>query len=581
MAVTKLAVKTYLSRETAMADKLKGTLDSSDRWDDFKTELVSSIVDYSKQPTREGKKEITNLILRYSTSRSTDANDYVNAIIRDLGIRERDIDGHSKPVFSHQKSGELADFYRRIGVTYVDTSEFSKAVDRQTSDRKLMEYRKKYHDKFRYIREQKSVREELGIKPEKKSTRRTDKKPEKDKSGKQPEKKEDGKIKKTLKLGYFKLTSRMLNAPGEVPPELLSKNKRLITKSTMKLDKVLEDLSKAKQTLSGRNSRNENIPEDIADTYGQMSRGELDEEGLANFEETLDEKGRELLDGLKGSVQGIFKKEYFAEELRKFGQERLTDIPESELEEEIQYALQDATLDESGKLVLPKYSIFQSVVFDEKGEIRPGQENIVKLFSQKAEMDRLTDLSDAELIELSRQLALNRSKTGEIDLPTDSKGYKLTEFIKANPDIVDFDNLDVRQSEIEEDYGAFTATQNVAEEVQVTHKMLLASQVKGQLAQLRDIVRGYDSKERSEDGLSRSDSKKREIALKMARRKVDALNKAGLSKVISEGEKSSKGVIKRARGLLLPELENARDKDQRRFDKTFSEPEGPENPDRE
>lgn len=39
MAVTKLAVKTYLSRETAMADKLKGTLDSSDRWDDFKQSL--------------------------------------------------------------------------------------------------------------------------------------------------------------------------------------------------------------------------------------------------------------------------------------------------------------------------------------------------------------------------------------------------------------------------------------------------------------------------------------------------------------------------------------------------------------
>ena len=53
---------------------------------------------------------------------------------------------------------------------------------------------------------------------------------------------------------------------------------------------------------------------------------------------------------------------------------------------------------------------------------------------------------------------------------------------------------------------------------------------------------------------------------------MKALEKAKLSKVVKEGNRDSMAVIDRANGILMPHLENARNKDSKKFEKKFGQP---------
>ena len=461
---------------------------------------------------------------------------------------------------------EKRELYRRIGLEYVSVEEEVRKGEEARRQKRLIENRKKYGKKYgkKY-----SPVEIMPIKEAKKSLEKPEHKTSRAKEDKQEE---SGGIKRTLKDTYFRLTSKILNAPGEVPPEILADHREKINEASVKLDDLINDLRKAGDIASDEMDKRI-VSTDIDKIYRKVKKSASDEKKLNDLTIELNNKKAEILKNMRNNVSQTFKVDSFENELIKFAKANFKDMSKEEIDEEIQYVLLDSKIDENGKLVLPKRSIFQDVIFDKNGQINPKYQNVADAVSKGAEIKRLTTMSNEELLDLGKVLQdgfLEDGKDIEELKDKNSKSYKLLKFIKDNSQIVTDEDLDKFKTDIYMDYYDYQTTEEVSEEINITYKLLLSSQIRSQLDTIKGIIFGYDQMEKNgEKRFDRDARRKREMALKVARRKVDILEKAGLSKTINHGDEQSKDVMERAREILLPELKNARDKDIGKYKEVF------------
>ena len=557
--VTKQAIKNYLDFSNKdLADKLKSTIENSENWSDFQSNLIDLLLTYDKNPNPENKAKLDNLISRNYIS-TTEAKEALDKILGDLhiGQQEKSSSVISSRGDSKNKESEdlyLKNLYESLGLEYdIAGQSQENARNSQVGSKDIDKFLKKYHskDKAKFF---------------KAKSERT----ENEDKGK--DNKQDGKIKKTLKLAYFKLTASMLNAPGKVPPEILSKNKELIDKSSEKLDILISDLKKAKETVSGRNkNKKDKMGNEISSFYEEMLEGNTnDEEKVEKCKKHFSLEKKHQMNDLKESMSNIIQNTKLKDKVRTFAEQNFPNMPKEELEEEIKYVLLDSNVDKEGKLILPKHSIFKDLLFDENGEIQSGKLDIVNTIKTNCEFLKVTDLSETDIKDIAKDF-----KYGSHDsiFKSPSKARAFRDFLSTNVDLVndDYDNV---VANIIETYDRYNITENLLEETEITHKMILAEKTQSQFEKIKSIVREYDDKEREDGSLNKEDTKKRELALKIARRKVKSLERAKLSKVIEQGERNSKGVIKRAKGILLPHLENSKNMDSKKFEKNFEQEQG-------
>ena len=557
--VTKQAIKNYLDFSNKdLADKLKSTIENSENWSDFQSNLIDLLLTYDKNPNPENKAKLDNLISRNYIS-TTEAKEALDKILGDLhiGQQEKSSSVISSRGDSKNKESEdlyLKNLYESLGLEYdIAGQSQENARNSQVGSKDIDKFLKKYHskDKAKFF---------------KAKSERT----ENEDKGK--DNKQDGKIKKTLKLAYFKLTASMLNAPGKVPPEILSKNKELIDKSSEKLDILISDLKKAKETVSGRNkNKKDKMGNEISSFYEEMLEGNTnDEEKVEKCKKHFSLEKKHQMNDLKESMSNIIQNTKLKDKVRTFAEQNFPNMPKEELEEEIKYVLLDSNVDKEGKLILPKHSIFKDLLFDENGEIQSGKLDIVNTIKTNCEFLKVTDLSEKDIKDIAKDF-----KYGSHDsiFKSPSKARAFRDFLSTNVDLVndDYDNV---VANIIETYDRYNITENLLEETEITHKMILAEKTQSQFEKIKSIVREYDDKEREDGSLNKEDTKKRELALKIARRKVKSLERAKLSKVIEQGERNSKGVIKRAKGILLPHLENSKNMDSKKFEKNFEQEQG-------
>ena len=537
--ITKQAIKNYLDfTNKDLEEKLKSTIENSDNWSNFKSDLIDLLLTYDKNPSSENKTKIDSLISRNYISNSLDAREALDKILNDLHIGQQE-KSDSKVSSGSDSKSEVKKLYESLGLEYdIDDQSQGKGRNSQVSSKDIAEFRKKYHSHDKFFTAK---------------SKRT----------------EDGKIKRTLKLAYFKLTASMLIAPGKVPPEILSKNKDLIDESSKKLDVLLADLKKAKETVSGRNkNQKDKMGSGISSYYEEMLEGnDNDEEKIEKCEKHFRLEKKLQMSDLKESISNIIQNKKLEDKVRAFAEQNFPNMPKEELEEEIKYALLDSKVDKKGNLILPQHSIFKDLLFDENGKIQSDKLDIVNTIKTNCEFLKVTDLSETDIKDIAKDFKYG---SHESIFKSPSKARAFRDFLSTHVDLVndDYDNI---VSNIIETYDRYNVTENLLEEAEITHKMILAEKIQGQFEEIKRIVREYDDKERKNGSLNKEDTKKRELALKIARRKVKSLERAKLSKIIEQGEKKSKGVIKRARGILLPRLENTVNRDSKKFKKNFEQ----------
>lgn len=548
--ITKQAIKNYLDfTNKDLEEKLKSTIENSDNWSNFKSDLIDLLLTYDKNPSSENKTKIDSLISRNYISNSLDAREALDKILNDLHIGQQE-KSDSKVSSGSDSKSEVKKLYESLGLEYdIDDQSQGKGRNSQVSSKDIAEFRKKYHshDKFFTAKSKRTEGRDTG----------------------NDNKKEDGGVKRTLKLAYFKLTASMLIAPGKVPPEILSKNKDLIDESSKKLDVLLADLKKAKETVSGRNkNQKDKMGSGISSYYEAMLEGnDNDEEKIKKCEEHFRLEKKLQMSDLKESISNIIQNTKLEDKVRAFAEQNFPNMPKEELEEEIKYALLDSKVDKKGNLILPKRSIFKDLLFDENGKIQSGKLDIVNTIKTNCEFLKVTDLSETDIKDIAKDFKYG---SHESIFKNPSKARAFRDFLSTHVDLVndDYDNI---VSNIIETYDRYNVTENLLEETEITHKMILAEKIQGQFEEIKRIVREYDDKERKDGSLNKEDAKKRELALKIARRKVKSLERAKLSKVIEQGKKKSNGVIKRARGILVPHLENTVNRDSKKFEKNFEQ----------
>ena len=168
-------------------------------------------------------------------------------------------------------------------------------------------------------------------------------------------------------------------------------------------------------------------------------------------------------------------------------------------------------------------------------------------------------------MDISKDFKDNRD---ENKLDIESKGYAFRSFLESHPELVS-STFDILVDNLTDTYDKYMVTQDLKQEAEINHKLILSDDIKEQFGKIKNIVRQYNDKEQSDGDLDKKDNKKRELALKIAREKVKALEKAKLSKVVKNGNRSSQDVLDRAKGILLPHLENARNRDVKKIERDF------------
>ena len=551
--ISKQKIKNYLDiTNSDLAQQLKGKMDRTDNWSDFKKGLISLIQKYAITPSRENRTEIDEYISKYFSLERVFAKDAITTILRDLGISERT----NMPV-THQKSQKSTEYresiHEKIGLKSPD--DIVKEGEKRIAEKLSQSYKRedkgpKIIELAKFVRKTRESNKNKSKGTTKRSIRFE-------------------KFKKTIKSLYYKATASILIAPGKVPPEILKENRNLIMDSSEKLEKLIGEFERADSIVSAQNKANaKEFPDDLKETYSDMSEGKLDEEGLEKFEAALSKKKREQIKSIRESFDSL-QRSKVESELRKFAKARFSEMPEAELEAEIKYAILDSKVDKDGKLVLPSRSIFQECLYDEKGEVLPEQANLVSLMSTYAESPKVSKLSNREILNLSR----NYRDLGK--MKKESKVYKIAQMLKEHPEMLPQDSDEIMR-EIDSKAREYLLTHDISKEAEFKHKIIIANEIRGQFEEIKTIVGEYDQKEADGEELNETDSKKREIALKIARKKVKSLERTGLSKLVAEGERTSKGVIKRARSVLIPTLDRARNRGNRRFTREFKTPEDPE-----
>ena len=547
--VSKEKIKNYLASENkTLAKEMHEKMDDPSKWDDFKSDLASLVSNYSKEPTQKNKSKLEKLISDNFVNNSIVGQDALDTIIKDFGIKEK-----REEVDRKTRIKEDAEAYRRA--IFQDLLGIEYAGD--IRKRREKEIQEKHDAKYGINRYSKSPKS-------KKSAKEIDKDKKKKKNKDKKQSKKDGKIKSALKKLYFKLTAEMLRAPGEVPPQILAENREILKNAEVKLDQLIQDLKMAHKICSYNNkSKLNELPDDIKTIYAEMSNGEIDEEFLSNFKITLQEEQTEQFNSIRKNLEKM-QSSKLESSLRQLAKDGFPDMPEEELQEELEYVMLDSNVDEERKLVLPERSIFKELLFDKNGELKTEQVELAELLATYSQFPKVSELSDEEIMNFFQ----NSSNPSKMDL--ESKEYALAQMFEKH-DEIEPDDIDTIIQEMQQASDKYELLGDVILEVELAHKLMLSKKLKEQFQEIDKIVSEYDEKEVSDGVLDKDDKMKRQLALKIARKKVSSLEKAGLSRVVTEGEKKSKSFIKRAKSVLLTNLQDARDAGEKKFEKTFAE----------
>lgn len=341
-----------------------------------------------------------------------------------------------------------------------------------------------------------------------------------------------------------RINSLVISDPEEVSPEILVENREIIETASKKLEVFITELEKAKVTINGKNNTKQEImPDDIKPSYGDMIDGRMDEDYFEKFESALKQKQEKQIKTIRDSFEYL-QKAKLEKTLKELALSKFEDMPPRELDAEIKYVMLDSKIDKDGKLVLPKRSIFKDLMFDEKGELLPDQANLATSITTYGSVKKVSELSDEEI------------------------GDAVTKFVKEHPEMLPEDS-ESKLELIENTSKEHLLTRDIAEETEIRHKLLISEEIKEQFEKISRIVKSYDEKEHSDTGLSKAEERKRNAFLRIAKKKVASLEKAGLSKMIADGEKTSDDIMKKAKDILLPKLEATRDRAKKRIDKEY------------
>ena len=537
--INKQTVKNYLSGEGADLSKtLKENIQVEENWYDFEKELTSLLQKFCNEPNFINKEKINSLLAKNYMSSISLAKETVDKMIRGIGIRE------SSDIDKSSKESKREEVYTKVGISYDHSG--ARMAQEKIDKRNGTTTRRGTLSK-----------QELANAIEKELKGRNIS--EKERESEKPVK--DKKTLKTKEKG-FKLTSSILSLQKQVSTKILAENKEAINESSQKVQSLIAELESARTEIV-KNNKNITIPENVKELYDEMENSEIDEDFLVDFEQNKNQ----IVSSMREVTDNLFLTDELDNEILNFSLARFDGLEEDEVKEEIRYAILDSKFDQDGNLILPPRSIFKEEFLKPNGEVKDGKNYIIDLISNRCKIRNMSRLDNSDFVEIAKQA---RDLEDGKELEEYSSLYNLKEYLKNNPNLAS-DKSDEIFSQLASMYTEYEPYQSVQEEAEINHKLLISEEIREQLATLQNIIKQYDEKEAQEGELSKSDSKKRELALKIAKRKVSALEKTGINEVIQSGEKQAHDVLEQASEILIPNLQNVRDKDFDKFEKNFGE----------
>lgn len=526
--VTKQGVKNYLNiTNKDLMEKLKNNIENESNWNNFKSEFTTLIEKYVENPTNQNQNQIYQLISMNYISNNFVAKDILKDILKGLNVNLKENNQQSKD------ENYLRALYSSFGLNYDLDKEMREDYENMKNistinNKQTLSFHKNMVTKVAYKNYGQSV---VALN-----------KNFKEKGKSKSKDKEQASVKR------------------------LVKKIEMIDDADKKLDVVIEDLKNAKQTISGKNnSQKEKMDDDVKLAYEDMLNNPEDKEKVVEFEKEISKKENSQKESMKRDISSLISDKKLYEQFENIFENNFPNLSRNEFMEQVDYVFNNSKVDKEGRLIIPKDSIFRNVILDENGEIRSDKEDVVDILFTNYEFKKVTDLSDKDIVDISKDFKDNRD---ENKLDIESKGYAFRSFLESHPELVS-STFDILVDNLTDTYDKYMVTQDLKQEAEINHKLILSDDIKEQFGKIKNIVRQYNDKEQSDGDLDKKDNKKRELALKIAREKVKALEKAKLSKVVKNGNRSSQDVLDRAKGILLPHLENARNRDVKKIERDF------------
>lgn len=195
--------------------------------------------------------------------------------------------------------------------------------------------------------------------------------------------------------------------------------------------------------------------------------------------------------------------------------------------------------------------------------------------------EAIKKLNEAKTALATQNKTADQNKAANFDIVADNIGLSY-DFRGYYDDMIN-ENLDEKSltklendliekiNGMQEGSDTYEATTSVLSEIETYHKASIVEEIKKQLTDIQEIVKKYDEREAKRKELSSKDSSKRQLALKIARRKVESLQYTGINEIVSSGNQESQIIIEKAKGILLSELTATRDQDKNNLEKALSQ----------
>lgn len=503
--VTKYDVKHYLDSENkSLGNEMQRNIDNPDEWNSFKEQLAILVSDYSKNTTFVNKLKLNSLISSNYTTHEAFGNNALENILEGLNISIEASKNENDKKTDSKREEYLRSIYESIGIEF--PADIIKKIDEEVKTK---------------------LNSELGV------IKRT------------PEE-----LSRLYAPDFYETNETNESNEKVISPKAIEKTTKKINNSSEKLEEMIEVLKKAHKMESSKTKVNQRfvVSDDIKAFYAELSNPNLSEQQIEDIENRLSDKLKEQIESTRKMFHRLQASE-LDDKLTDLVEKRFAEMSEEEKTNEIKALLIESRVDADGKIVLPKNSCFKSILLNQDGEIRDEYRDLVELLITYTSIPKAYELSDSQVLDLAKKYK------DVTQLNPKSKEYAVAKFLSDNPDKLPENSQEImdRIDIISREHGV---VMDMSKQAETNHKIILAEDIREQFEMIKDYLKGLTEKEQSND----SDEKnKAEKILKLAKNKVDRVNKAGLNKVMSKGQKESNGILRRAEGVLLTKLKNARD----------------------
>lgn len=338
----------------------------------------------------------------------------------------------------------------------------------------------------------------------------------------------------------------------------MSKSDKKKSQRAKKQAKIGKKISKELLDFANKDVEENTIDEDMLNqlpdemkTKLLVVRGEKGEFQIDKFQEELTNKSSdEVADIRKKLLQ--MKNRVVLEKLSQYNS-NLKEGVSPLSNEQMKDILTNTKFDkENNQLILPPDA---GITIEDIGKI-DGLEAVLK---KNAEMPKITDLSDNQVVDIARRINFNNDEKS-ISYDEPKEGEQIDADVKGVLDGLSgsehyYEGMENEENSIGKTLNEHELTSKVLREVQARNRQIVCQDLDAQMQTISAEIDRINAQNKSDGELSMGDTAKREALRILAAKKVQSLENAGIVETLSKGSRMEKNVITEGEKILTPDIE--------------------------